>query len=1136
MHNLNPRRIRHWLWTVLWMAMLPAEADDWPTYRHDMARSGVTKEALKPPLAEDWTFVPLHPPSPAWGDPQPKEVEGYLELPRVKFDDAFHVAAADGAVFFGSSSDHTVYCLNASSGKVKWTHVTDAPVRLAPTVSQDRVYVGSDDGCVYCLSARNGREIWKVRGAESEDVAIGHGKVVSLWPIRTGVLVDKDTAYFGAGIFPHEGLYLHAVRAKDGKSVWQNDDLDEMRSGSISPQGYLLASSSKLFVPSGRCPPAALDRKDGDLLYQGRVSWRTDGLFGGTYALLTEDMIYSGTEQIIAYAQDKGKTGFAWFHGRRLVVTPKVSYMSTDTELSALDRTAFPPASQKRQELMRKRAGLEQKQSELKRAIAAARRKGDKPAEESGEKSTKTKKKRKSRRSSKKSRRKGKKKSEEPKSELGKLEQEMEALQQELEDLAKAEDRALGAIAGSKKWRLECECPDSLILAGDILYAGGLDHVIAVNAESGKKLWTGKVDGRARGLAVSDGRLFVSTDKGKIHCFAEKSTAKGREQVSPPKESSPYPHDDLTSFYKSMAKLVAKTDAPKGAFCLVIGAGTGRLAYELAKQTDWMIYGIEESAQKVEKARKALSAAGLYGARVCVNQGSLTTLPYPNYFANVIVCETGLLSGKLPTPPKELLRVLKPHGGVAYVGQPDSAKGRGKALSATLVKKWLKGLGSTGIKITHKGDAWARIDRGGLEGEGTWTHQYAEPGNTACSDERLVKCPLGLLWFGEPGPTRMPSRHASAAAPLSINGRLFVQAEEVIMAYDAYNGVHLWDREIPGAQRLGMKTECSNLAAADDSLFVAVDDECLRLDQATGKTEKTYKMPSSGRRKWGYIACVDGTLFGSTMRSRLESDSFFALDVKTGKKRWVHPGKNMLHNSMCIGDGTVFLIESSISPEQRKSAKAPAGAVVRWLKALDAKTGKVLWHKFIDLTNCIKIGAGGGEVTVMYKDKMLFLCMAPWNGHFNEEYKAGKFSRRSVIALSSDDGEEVWSGHLGYRSRPLIVGDTLYAEPWAYDIKTGKPRKHGGGKWEMFRPGHHCGCMAAGQHILMFRSYTFAYYDLIKKDGIKNFGGHRPGCWINFLAAGGLVLVPEASSGCICPFPIHCTVVLYPKGKEGRKR
>ena len=47
-----------------------------------------------------------------------------------------------------------------------------------------------------------------------------------------------------------------------------------------------------------------------------------------------------------------------------------------------------------------------------------------------------------------------------------------------------------------------------------------------------------------------------------------------------------------------------------------------------------------------------------------------------------------------------------------------------------------------------------------------------------------------------------------------------------------------------------------------------------------------------------------------------------------------------------------------------------------------------------------------------------------------------------------------------------------------------------------------------------------------------HFGGQRPGCWINFIPAGGLLLVPEASSGCTCPFPIVCTTVFKPTSEH----
>ncbi|HRX81825.1 MAG TPA: hypothetical protein P5307_22305 [Pirellulaceae bacterium] len=38
----------------------------------------------------------------------------------------------------------------------------------------------------------------------------------------------------------------------------------------------------------------------------------------------------------------------------------------------------------------------------------------------------------------------------------------------------------------------------------------------------------------------------------------------------------------------------------------------------------------------------------------------------------------------------------------------------------------------------------------------------------------------------------------------------------------------------------------------------------------------------------------------------------------------------------------------------------------------------------------------------------------------------------------------------------------------------------------------------------------------------------RPGCWINTIPAGGLLMIPEASSGCTCDFPIQASMVFAP--------
>lgn len=1087
-----------------------AFAADWPTYRHDIARTGATSESLPAPLALDWVYVPTHPPRPAWPRPAIRPREGWEQRHRVIFDDAFQVAAVGDTVYFGSSADNKVYALDAATGKQRWAFFTGGPVRLAPTVSGNRVLVGSDDGFVYCLGAGDGKVLWKVRGGPKDEKLLGHGKMISRWPIRTGVLVDEGIAYFGAGIFPHENVFLHAVRVSDGSPVWKNDTISQESANrdDLSPQGYWLASKDRLFVPSGRALPVAFDRANGRLVFSREYGWRGEaagGNIGGTYALLADNQIYTGTQNhLLALDQRTGRTGFAWFPGRRLAVEGNVAYMATGRELVAMDRSAYAEASRRRNSLEYRIKSLA---SQIRSAAAGNRRK---------------------------------------------LEQDLKTTREELDRHRKEK------ISPTVTWRISSDCDAELILCGNMVIAGGKDKVGAFNRNNGEMVWNAKVEGLARGLAIANRRLYVSTDEGRIYCFASVNIAKdGNPLVRP--AVNPYPKDDLTSVYEAAAEAIVMETGVKRGYCLILGAERGRLAKELALRTELTIVGVEPDPEKVRAARLALDAAGLYGERVTVEHGDVGNLPFSNYFANLIVSDSLLLTGKIPGRAAELARHVKPWGGSICLGAPANAPARARAITSEKLAGWLADaeLGQTQISRTN--GLWATLKRGALSGAGSWTHQYAEPGNTACSDDQLLGGPLGLLWFGAPGPALMVNRHNAAAAPLAINGKLFVQGENNVMAHDSYNGLRLWKRDIPGAMRTRLKrSECGNIAASQDSIFVAVESKCLRLDAETGETLATYNAPGGGR--WGYLAWVDGILYGSTLTTTGVSDSVFAIDTRDGETLWSCRGENIINLTIALGNGWVFFVDSSLSPDERqamlkrdksflrslpvelakKAEQEQKKLDVRRVVALDARTGGKLWSQAVDVTDCSKIGIGGGELSLMYREGVVVLCGANANGHYWRQFLAGEFSERRLVALSAKDGDMLWARDANYRHRPVIVGDKVIAEPWAYDLKTGRQltRRHpvSGDEtvWQFLRPGHHCGAISASPQMLLMRSGDTSYYDLIDDSGIRHFSGQRLGCWINAIPANGLALMPEASAGCICLHPIICSLALEPRSDHER--
>ena len=217
------------------------QTGDWPQYRADSGRCGYTPEKLSSNLSLRWKYV-QKPPSVAW-----KGVHT-----RMTFDYAYEPVIAGKILYFGNSTDCKVYALDAKTGEELWTFFTNAPVRFAPAVWRNRVFVVSDDGYLYCLSANKGKLLWKKRGGPENSMVLGNDRMISKWPARGGVVVKDDIVYFGAGIWPSHGIYIYALDPESGEVIWVNNkagdmDWDQPHTGAgaksgISSQGYLVAT------------------------------------------------------------------------------------------------------------------------------------------------------------------------------------------------------------------------------------------------------------------------------------------------------------------------------------------------------------------------------------------------------------------------------------------------------------------------------------------------------------------------------------------------------------------------------------------------------------------------------------------------------------------------------------------------------------------------------------------------------------------------------------------------------------------------------------------------------------------------------------------------------------------------------
>jgi outer membrane protein assembly factor BamB len=256
--------MRSFLYVAVAFFLLPAalvSAADWPMWRHDAARSAESPDVLPDDLKLLW-MRELPPLKPAY------------RTKRMQFDASYEPVVLGKTMFVGSSFNDSVTAFETETGRERWRFYTEGPVRFAPVAWQDRVFVGSDDGHVYCLNAEDGKLLWKLKAVPSNRKVLGNGRLISLWPVRGGLVLQDDKLYFAAGVWSFEGVFIYCIDAATGKVIWRNDESGNVYGihphgaeafGGVTPQGYLVVNGDELIVPCGQAYPATFDLATGKL-------------------------------------------------------------------------------------------------------------------------------------------------------------------------------------------------------------------------------------------------------------------------------------------------------------------------------------------------------------------------------------------------------------------------------------------------------------------------------------------------------------------------------------------------------------------------------------------------------------------------------------------------------------------------------------------------------------------------------------------------------------------------------------------------------------------------------------------------------------------------------------------------------
>ncbi len=608
---------------------------------------------------------------------------------------------------------------------------------------------------------------------------------------------------------------------------------------------------------------------------------------------------------------------------------------------------------------------------------------------------------------------------------------------------------------------------------------------------------------------------------------------------------------------KEQAAAILRESGVQGGLVLHVGCGDGALTASLRVSPAFLVHGLDRDQAKVDRARQAIRALGLYG-QVTADLRTGSDLPLVDNVVRLLVDETagGDAAGT------ELMRVLTP-GGVA------------------LVRHAPTGLPVAGT-VTILGETWSKLVKPVPSEIDEWTHYLHGPSNNAVSHDQTVSYPHHMQWAGYPMWTRNHNHTNSYSAVVSAEGRVFYILDEGptqsvryapkwrLAARDAFSGVVLWKKDIEKWEghlrpfRSGPAELPRRLVAAGDRLFVTLNygAPLSVLSAATGAlirdvagTDGTHEILYSD----GVLYLVAGSMDEEKYRAALavgqaspavRGKRIMAVAADSGRTLWSKADADtaeMPPSTLCVSGTRLFFHGLSE------------------LICLDSGTGRVLWRTPRPLLTERK--AWSAPTLVAYGDVLLSAegsfgddrgkrrgkpaePAASDTGQIRWQVTASPKSAEGgeLIAFRADDGAELWRcpAAFGYCAPPnLFVADGLVwvsKQPGINDadMTEGRDPLTGAVKRRIdttraFEAAHHHRCYRdkATNRFFLFGRTGVEYVDILNGDIQRHFW-IRGTCQYGIMPANGLLYLPGHSCGCYIQSKLNGFWALAPKRRTGR--
>lgn len=1104
---------------------------DWPQFKKDNFRSACIQADLDlAKFGKRWMYDTGQEPIPAWYGPAKEDAYARSgALPSMRdYDLSYYPIVVGNSLYYASSADDAVHCHDTKTGEEKWIFTTEAPIRIAPTYYEGKIYVGSDDGFVYCLNARSGSLDWKYSPTVNDrERLLNNGRFISFYPIRTGVLIEDGIAYFGASLLPWKKSYVCAVDAETGKIGKKGTYVKEYDNNSMTLEGSMASTGTMLIQPQGRIAPVFIKKENGETA--GNLAGT-----GGCFVLVTPELnvVHGKSSRYISLEEtkmeEKQPEFMSYKDGKEMLVKGDSAYVLNDNSLVSYNRKT-------------------QKMIWLRNHFRAQR----------------------------------------------------------------------------------------IIIAGDVLFAGGTDFVIGISLKNGHTLWKTEVKGTVYAMSFARNVLYASTAEGYIYAFAEdgkgksqyfaenvnkepliqKEGTKKKEVLDSSLKSciangpfvhplsvdsvmlsfdtydamnvnvdwntnadvkryvsvdpvihhefripvrkgmnydyclvneegikSEYNYDNFFNFFtrstddfpeannaarESVCRYLQNKKLVTG-LCLIWGDDSEETAFALAGRTPLNVVNIESSERKYNKFIKELQKRKSYGRKLAaLLVDDENKIPVISDIADLVWVNDGE-----KIDPDEVIRLIAPNKFAVITGLEDS-------------KYWLsQSTLDWQVTVESDGDKMLVLKKNPIENIGIWTHQHGDLRNASYGGESLFGSTrtedFETQWMGRPGARFITDRSGRKPAPLAVDGRLFMQGKERIAAMSVYNGSLLWMKDMPGVIRMNIAHDCSNWASDETHLFVVSDNKLLKINQTDGAIEQKMYMhiPNDTICQWGFVGVTPTAVLGTTTVKgapftnyhgggnegwydvwegpnayKVLSKRLFSLDKKTGDLLWEYNPQGVIVNAtICSYEGKLMFVESrSADKESRRTGRGGDDLYKDTrLVALDLHTGEMVYENRFKARE-------GKTVFFMVANSGKCVIVSSYKGY-------------DILAFDVATGKNVWSAeqewfhsdHGAHMSKPAIAGDRLVVKPAVYNVHTGERQK-----FNTPKVGHGCAHYALSDNAMFYRGGSCTIFDF-NNHIFSKWERLRPDCWLSTIPAQGMVLSPEAAGGCSCGMWYETSMVFAP--------